>query len=807
MAAITLVTILFFASGIAQQEMTLVPAEPETKQPATKPEPLEQAPERPSTAPKPTPKPIGRNVLDPDIGDWLVNLARHEGHLTGARNVRANSLHVLSLLRAAVHSAPNNADAWKFTYDLEYRMGREANAHEALERYSRLRPEDDKAAIDLIRLEIDKAQTADQRAKFAREELAKPRRSRPVQSELQYWLARYHFERGDLDNASTHISKSLLKNPLNIAARELAYEMFGETEPELQRVEVALQLISANPSQVALIWDLGQFLDSLALHQRAQEWFNRAIEVHRRSDPSPVPAENWMQLCTSYLNSGDFDNALRTIDLALELSADDIDAQMLRIDVLRARGETDEADVAIAKLDGAIKPQIDTIIKDERYNDAARLAWFYAQYKREPETAMRLAEFAQRAIDNDPIADIAEALAQHLQGQQRVALTKLGTAATEDQLAAYVLAQALIAEKKPDRAKSIIEQALRLEQSGLGRYLLTQLSRSEDLKADSPPPNTKIIAVLDKFRRDVFDYYERPGDFLRFSITPEQQSIAAAAPLALRFRMENIGPFPITFGEGMMARPMIVLTAGINGSTFRNFTTILMNERPTLLPGDAFEKTVTVDVGEVRRHLLRHIDQPQPIELTAVLDPVFEDGQLIEGMGTQVAGPVNVLRRPLNVTTTGINELLKEFDSATWQVRAYAAEKAGAVLAAKQMRPQDLTISAGDVASLQTALANALNDGSWQVRARTLNAVRWAPLAESITSVASAQVRAENDIVRLMAVRLFAKEHGDKFRPILEEFAAADANESVRLMAASYLPDSAHAEALGEKSPVRTVGN
>jgi len=82
----------------------------------------------------------------------------------------------------------------------------------------------------------------------------------------------------------------------------------------------------------------------------------------------------------------------------------------------------------------------------------------------------------------------------------------------------------------------------------------------------------------------------------------------------------------------MMARPMIVLTAGINGSTFRNFTTILMNERPTLLPGDAFEKTVTVDVGEVRRHLLRHIDQPQPIELTAVLDPVFEDGQLIEGM-------------------------------------------------------------------------------------------------------------------------------------------------------------------------------
>lgn len=216
MAAITLVTILFFASGIAQQEMTLVPAEPETKQPATKPEPLEQAPERPSTAPKPTPKPIGRNVLDPDIGDWLVNLARHEGHLTGARNVRANSLHVLSLLRAAVHSAPNNADAWKFTYDLEYRMGREANAHEALERYSRLRPEDDKAAIDLIRLEIDKAQTADQRAKFAREELAKPRRSRPVQSELQYWLARYHFERGDLDNASTHISKSLLKNPLNM---------------------------------------------------------------------------------------------------------------------------------------------------------------------------------------------------------------------------------------------------------------------------------------------------------------------------------------------------------------------------------------------------------------------------------------------------------------------------------------------------------------------------------------------------------------------------------------------------------------
>lgn len=799
MAALTLATVLIFASATSQQEMTLVPADAAPTQPQPKTE-------RPHTAPQQAPKPVSRSVADADIGNWLVDLARHEGHLTGGRQLRANSLHVLSLLRAAVRSAPDNADGWKWLYDLEYRMGRATNAQEALAQYSRLRPEDDKAAIDLIRLRIDAAQTADQRAKYAREELAKPRRSRPVQSELQYWLARYHFERGDIDNASTHISKALLKNPMNVEARELAYQMFGETEPDLQRVEVALQLISVNPSQAVLIWDLGQFLDGLALHQRAQEWFNRAIEIHRRSDPAPVPAENWMQLCTSYLNSGDFDNALRSIDLAVELDPNDIDARLLRIETLSALGETEQADAAVAALASTFQPLVEPAIKEARYDDAARMAWFYARYQVEPQTALRLAELAQRAPDPDPIATMAEALAHHQQGDQRTALTKLGSPAATDQLAAFVLAQALLAEKKADRAQAVVEQALRLEQSGLGRYLLKQLAETQSLTVNNPPPNTKIIAVLDKFRRDVFDYHEHPAEFLRFTITPEQQSVAPAAPLGLRMRIENIGPYPITFGEGFMTRPLIVLTARINGVTFRNFTTVLMNERPTLLPGDAFEKTLTVDVGEVRRHLLRHIDQPQPIELTAVLDPIFEDGQLVEGMGTQTAGPINILRRPLNISSIGVNQLLKELDAPTWQVRAFAAEKAGAVIAAKHMRKAEVAIGDADVRRLRDGLATTMNDGAWQVRAHALNAARWAPLDNALTLAATPHVRAENDIVRLLAVRLFGKEHGDKFRPILEEYAASDNNESVRLMAASYLPDSAHAGVLEGDGAVKTVG-
>jgi tetratricopeptide (TPR) repeat protein len=72
---------------------------------------------------------------------------------------------------------------------------------------------------------------------------------------------------------------------------------------------MALQLISVNPSQASLIWDLADFLDRLSLHKEAQEWFNRAIDVHRLSNDKPIPADYWQKLAASYMASRNLDEA------------------------------------------------------------------------------------------------------------------------------------------------------------------------------------------------------------------------------------------------------------------------------------------------------------------------------------------------------------------------------------------------------------------------------------------------------------------------------------------------------------------
>ena len=87
-------------------------------------------------------------------------------------------------------------------------------------------------------------------------------------------------------------------------------------------------------------------------------------------------------------------------------------------------------------------------------------------------------------------------------------------------------------------------------------------------------------------------------------------------------------------------------------------------------------------------------------------------------------------------------------------------------------------------------LAKLLNDETWPVRAHAVVSAGWSTLDPRVTSAASPRVRNEHDIVRMLAVRLFAEQHGEKFRKVLETMSTADSNEFVRIMAASYLPET-----------------
>ncbi len=749
----------------------------------------------------------GAYPTDPAMGPWLVDLARHQGHLKGRSDARSNALHVLALLRAAARVSPDCAEAHKWLYDIEQRMNRPDRAKTALADYVRLRTDDDAAMIHLFRLRLDDLQTIEARAALAQTEMKRKGLSRPYKSELHLWLARHHYERGERDEAANHVQKALLMNPMNIDARELAYTIFGETQPELQRVEMALQLIAANPSQANLIWDLAQYLDNLSMHKRAQEWYNRAIEIHGRADAGPVPADYWQRLAESYLASKDYADAITAATEAVRIDESSTDARLIRAHAYRMTSDLSKANVDTDFVADAYRARVAVVREEKRYDEAAQIAWFFCLLKADEELALEMSELAMSEFNPSSRAKIARAFALNRTKKPKEAKELVKPFAATDPLAAYELARIQIAAGDRDDAIKTLTTAAKIRSIGIGHALLMGLIDSQKTDIPSPSIDTKITAALDKFRRDVFDYHKRPEDFLRFTIKPLSPVYEPMAPIRATFRMENIGAFPITFGEGFMARPLISVTAKLGndaGPTFENYLTVLMSARPTLLPGDAFEETITIDVGDVQNYLTQHIDKPIPIALTAMFDPIWDGGIMRPGLGTISAGPFNAVRSPLDITPTGVNDLIARANSDMALIRQTAADQIGALLATIEATSEKAKAPPELKQRLETALAKLLSDSAWQVKAHALVAAGWSPIGERTTNAATQHVRDRQPIIKLLAVRLFAEQHGSKFRSVLEELSASDRDESVRLLAASYLPESAQASMI-QDSPVKVT--
>ena len=736
---------------------------------------------------------------DAPIGDWLVRLARHRGHLVGRTDARSASLHVMAILKAACESSPTCADAYFWLYDLELRMGRPEAARESLSNYVELVPNDDTARIRHLELELEEHQTAEARAEYIRRQLTRKPLSPAFESELHGWLARHYHQQRESTRAAGEVEQALLLNPMNVAARELAYKMFGETEPALQRVELALQLISINPSQANLVWDLAEFLDRLSLHDRAQEWYHRAIELHAGAANAAVPVEFWHKLAVSYASGGNFKSAKRAANKALALDADAHTTRILRAHVLKKMNRPKEAAGDIDYVAKVYRFRIDEVIQKRNFDQAAEIAWFFCYHRPDPRQALQLASLAMEDADPSLLAKVAYGYALRLNGRAEGAIEALSPLAQDDQLAAYELAQAQLAAGNRPTALATLHRAAAIQYSGIGYDLICKLLQQHGETPPRPPLRTKVIAALDKFNRDVFDYHRHPEKFLRFSLHPERRDLPTVGPIEITFRLENVGQFPITFGEGFMARPLIAVSANAGGESYENYLQVLMNARPMLLPGESFEKTVAIDVGAVRTRLIETVAGTLPIRITAMFDPLFDRGRLAAGLGTIVAEPIEVVRNALDLSPEGITAILVRADSPDPTQRILATEQIGSLLATANVGSSEGILNALPIDTFHAALAKLLADEVWEVRAVALEAAAWSPLDPRLTVAAAPQVRSKNAVVKLLAVRLFAEQHGQRFKQVLEQLSRSDPSAPVRMMARSYLDPLTQARA--EDSP------
>lgn len=726
-----------------------------------------------------------------DPGDWLVHLARHQGHLVGRTDPRSAALHVLALVEAAAAASPGCAEAHFWMYDLLGRLGRQEAAVSALATYVKLRPEDDAARLKALELQIDALQTAEARAAFVRDRLRDGGLSRICESELRRRLARHHFERRESRDAEREIEDALRLNPFSRPARELAYEIFGETEPGLQRVELALQLIAANPTQSNLIWELADFLDQISLHRQAQEWYNRAIDIHKAAAASPVPAAHWHRLAVSYMHSGDFERARAAADAALAIDPALHATRLLRSSALSRLNQEQAAAADMQVVADAYAVALPEAIKDPAAPRAAEIAWFYAFHRPDRDRALQLAEAAMRAPQPGSLARLAYGYALHLNGRLDEAIAVLEPLSVVDQMAALELARAYIEREDKSRAMTVLHRATTIQYSGIAYNMIRDLLARYDEAAPEPPAHPRIVAALDKLDRRVFDFMRRPDAFLRFTCRLEPAALVPAGPIYVAFRVENIGPFTLTFGDGYLCRPHVALTATIGDEKpieFPSYLQVLLNSKVLLHPGDAVERTVAIDVGPLREQLMRTIHADQVIRLSAWFDPVYEDGRLVAGPGTVAAPPVTVVRPAADFSSRALGELMDRALAGDIPARERAADLLGAIIATAVAANETGTkIPPVDLDALRATLARLLSDANWRVRAHALVAAGTAPLDPRLAAAAEVNIRHAHPIVRTLAVRLFADQQGDAFRPVAEALSRGDPDRMVRVMARSFI--------------------
>lgn len=735
-----------------------------------------------------------------EIGEWLVHLARHNGHLIGRSDPRKASLHVIALLEAAAECAPDTAEAYYWLYDLYQRMGKSEAAMKSLARYVELEPSDDGARLKLLEFTLAERQTAEARVEFVKQELERSGLTRIYESQLRGWLAKFHRERDENEEAGKQVEHALRLNPMNVAARQLAYEMYGETQAELQRVELALQMIAINPSQVNLVWDLAEFLDRLSLHKQAQEWYCRAIDMHKRAEAGPIPADLWQKLAISYLSSGDAAKAKEAAEAALKEDDSLHSARLLHAGACRKLGEESTAAEDTERVRKAYEKLAGDVIEKSLADEAIPVAWYYCYHEPNKEQAIKLAEIAMKTRTPSPLAKLAYGYALSANGRTDEAIKVLKPLAADDQLAAVELARCLFQRSEKSEAITLLHKASSIQYSGLAYDQIKELLEKHGEKPGSPPMHEKICATLDKFQRDVFDYYRRTSDFLKFTVRFLDDPITPTGPVNVAVRLENVGPFIITFGDGFMARPLVALSAKVSGAKaveYRDYLQVLLSARPVLVPGDAMEKIVAVDVGPMREQFIASITTDTTIEFTAMFDPIYHEGKLAPGLGTVTFGPIAATRKAVDDSSAAIAALADLAAGPDATARARAAELAGAILASRLSGSSDES-SSEDVSKLRSILARLATDSDWTIRARTLVAAGWSKLDAILTQAASATVRDGEPAVRVLAVQLFAVQQGEAFRKVLEHVSRSDASQSVRTMATSYLIDGGRTQANSE---------
>ncbi|MDW8263221.1 MAG: tetratricopeptide repeat protein, partial [Phycisphaerales bacterium] len=330
-----------------------------------------------------------------------INLQRKE---VGEDNFRQAE----ALLQAAHRLNPAEPRFLRLLLESQLQLKHTEAAIESLNRYLALQPNDQVARLQLVDLYLTQLESAEARLKYLYDLVGTRSISPELRAAVAVRCARLHIDRDESQRAWVMLDKALELNPLDPDACDLHWLRVSQSGSAAERVSAVLAMIRANPTDPEHFALLGRELAGAGLHEAAQQWYMRAIDLAPRAG-RPLAPETFLESAISAYILGQAKTAEGRVSFLLQQGLDDFDVHAMNLVCWRRIGGEQATTDALNKATDALVRRVNALHRELTGTDSPTTKPSGELHERIPDP---VADAAAVLARNDPA--ITEAYAEAL---------------------------------------------------------------------------------------------------------------------------------------------------------------------------------------------------------------------------------------------------------------------------------------------------------------------------------------------------------------------------------------------------------
>ena len=598
-----------------------------------------------------------------------------------------------ALLRAATKLNPGEPRFSRLLADAALQLNDTDTAIAALELYTKARPSDQFAKLQLIDLFLSQMQTAEKRLEYLVGQIVENASlPKEIRSAAAVRAARLHLDRDEQQQAVALIGKAVELEPLNPDAAALHHEVLvAGGAPAAQRVAAVLAMLRTNPAQPRAMTLLASELADVGLHDLSQQWYARAFDLAPKLG-EPVDPQAYLDAAAGALVLGQSKTAETRAAALLGFDPTNFDAHLIRLLAIRRLGTEDQVASAVEDTTSALVERANAIHRSaagadapstqpsgelfERIPDPAaevkliketgnaqleelyaetlsNIAWTQLVFaNRQPEGQRALAALREMLPTESVVLTRLEGWSLLMSGKPEEARVKLSAVADRDPIARLGLIRL---EMDADKAKAAEDARVLLSEnpSGLLGAIIASSLGDLEVRADASPDAAAVRAALADFPSDLLEIIDKPSDFYALAAETPRVAHDFGQPILVNVTLKNNSKYDLSMGPNGTIRPDLWFDCSIRGVMNQNIPGVTFERlggRLVLRRNEAITQQVRVDQGQLWQMLQSNPSASFPLFFSLFTNPVPAQTIAAPGPGgyrVQVRKPVERAATPI----------------------------------------------------------------------------------------------------------------------------------------------------------------